>query len=366
MTTKAIFGKAKVLAQTGLILAILRVRLSGVVYPEAKSFIIQPTVDMNVERLPSGDYSIRWLKKADRVQVYQDDKLLSEVTNGDHTTISGITEPHPIFILKFFGGDLDQQRIEVGSRNIPLEGGHNFRDLGGYQTSDGHRVRWGRVYRSGSLGHLTENDLNLLEKLGVKIVCDFRTQMELREEPDKLPPGVKYQHMPLSPENQLTPSASDIMKNLKNLDAWMLRTYINIFIDQNGMLFGEILRLAADEANLPLLFHCTAGKDRTGIAASLLLLALGVPESTVIADYSLTNFSFDALYTRLAEHMPNARLRSRLTYALQPLLFANPSTLTTALRHIDEKYGSVRNYLIQQAGITETHLERLHANLLHP
>ncbi len=133
-------------------------------------------------------------------------------------------------------------------------------------------------------------------------------------------------------------------------------------IDDHAPVFGQVFRRLADPDSLPALVHCTAGKDRAGLTMALLLLALGVPEAVVIADYSLSNRYYD----HFRRYVPLKRLRllGVTVEDMQPFLVADPQILRDALRYLAERYGSVLDYLRQQAGVDDETLERLKANLL--
>ncbi len=176
------------------------------------------------------------------------------------------------------------------TRVLPLQGGRNFRDLGGYRTTDGRTVKWGLLYRSGQMHDLTPADYVTLQKLGIRTVCDFRDTAERTKEPTLWPAGQRPKV--LSDDYALDMSA---MKIPGDPSTWtqrqvvtaMTATYPKLLDQFNGQyrrMFAELLAGA-----VPLAFHCTAGKDRTGVAAALLLTALGVPRATIVDDYLLSN-----------------------------------------------------------------------------
>ena len=176
------------------------------------------------------------------------------------------------------------------TRVLPLQGGRNFRDLGGYRTADGRSVKWGLLYRSGQMHDLTAADYTYLQKRGIRTVCDFRDTGERTREPTLWPAGQRPKV--LSDDYTLDVSA---MKLPGDPAGWtreqvvtaMTATYPQLLDQFNGQyarMFAELLA-----GDVPLAFHCTAGKDRTGVAAALLLTALGVPRTTVVEDYLLSN-----------------------------------------------------------------------------
>jgi protein-tyrosine phosphatase len=189
----------------------------------------------------------------------------------------------------------------VEAASIVLEGAPNFRDIGGYATTDGRVVRSGRVFRSGHLARLTDKDLASLTALGVRTVVDFRSKFGVEAfGTDRLPDGARYVWLPIGaggadPAMRAAWEAGrfSALPDLAEANRTMIR--------ENAAEFGQMMMLFADAANLPLVFHCIGGKDRTGIAAALLLSMLGVPWSSVRNDYLASNSYFEAsMESRLA------------------------------------------------------------------
>ncbi len=262
----------------------------------------------------------------------------------------------------FFALDFGRRRLITAERTLPLSGGVNFRDVGGYQTADGRAVRWGQVYRAGSLAELTDDDVAALGALGLRLVCDLRSADELARHADRLPPGATHAHRPIVGEVSRLRRVVTLYRKRHRLQE-LLQEVNQVMLDQNGPTFVDVLLLAADPANRPLVIHCTAGKDRTGLAVALLLLALGVPEETVVADYTLSNHAFDVLAGRMRPEM--ARLYS-LGFGeaqLQPFLLAEARTLRGALAHLRRRYGSL-DWYFQRAGLSADTLDALRAELL--
>jgi protein-tyrosine phosphatase len=253
-------------------------------------------------------------------------------------------------------GDDDHQRI------IPLEGADNLRDLGGYTTADGRRVRWGRLYRAGRLDALTQEDITTLAEMNITTVCDFRTAEERQAMPDRLPPAAEHKIMPVFEEDPV--QRWRVLVNRHRLLDLFAEVYTGPILEGGAETYGELIRLAAAEENLPLLFHCTAGKDRTGVAAALILLVLGVDRATVINDYLLTNHTADVLIAEVAHQLGARNVRGVTVEQIYPLLAAAPALIEAALAHIDEHYGGAEGYLRQRAGVSAETLDRLRQLLL--
>lgn len=271
----------------------------------------------------------------------------------------GIEYPDPLsFIIE------PESEVPLDERILKLEGGINFRDIGGYRTVDGRVTRRGLVYRSGVLSRLTESDWERVAALGVRQICDLRSDEEIAEDPENLPGDIGYRHLPLTTENQSFARLRMLLFNRTAIPTLLPNAYTSVMIDNNPQVFGEVLRQIAAPDNLPMILHCTAGKDRTGVAVMLLLLVLGVPARVVAADYTLSNYYFEFFreVARVALK-PVAPLGFKAE-DLQPLLSAESKTVETVINHINQKYGSIETYLINHAGVSAETIDHLRDLLL--
>ncbi|HVO41967.1 MAG TPA: tyrosine-protein phosphatase [Aggregatilineales bacterium] len=343
-------------------------------YPTAESLIIQPQVDVIVARQPNDDLLITWTLNAEAVEIYggpQPDHIdrtapLARVVGERSASISGLDPAQRTYFELAFHRGSTVTRRKTAERALPLQGGANFRDLGGYHTADGRSVRWGCIFRSGGLSRLTEQDGVYLSRMGLRVVCDLRTEREINEEPDQIPEGAQYLKIPILSDEESAESARYMLGNLKRLDAMVEESYTDLMVDQKAAVFGDVLRLCANPDNLPAMIHCTAGKDRTGVAIVLLLMALGVPDETIIADYSLTNM----YYTHLRDAQ-RSNLRKLAVFRVTlndflPALTANPTLIRATIHHIQAHYGTIEAYLTGPAGLEPDALNRLRDNLLEP
>ena len=227
--------------------------------------------------------------------------------------------------------------------DVRLEGGRNFRDLGGYATADGRRVRRGRLYRSGAPVGLTANDRARLEGLGLHRVIDLRSREERVREPADWPLSVgaavlEFDYS-LNPDDYLGLMRADVTPD--ELEGLMCRFYREMpyaFVAPYKALFAELLAVQG-----PLAFHCAAGKDRTGIAAALVLSVLGVARETVIDDYLVSNHMLDPESLGRPSHMPPAifNLVARVERTWIEATFA----------HIDAEDGSIANFIEHRLGV---------------
>ncbi|MFW5901401.1 MAG: tyrosine-protein phosphatase [Thermodesulfobacteriota bacterium] len=253
----------------------------------------------------------------------------------------------------------------VAERRVPMEGAANFRDLGGYRSAAGRRLQWGKVFRSDGLYRLKEKDLELFEQIGICQVFDFRTPSEAAAAPNRLPHTrpVGYLNLPVS-RGEFDFMAA--MKRIAKGDTdwltpdFMVSGYIHN-LEAHAKKWGRVLRHVAGAGNAPTLFHCTGGKDRTGICAALILLALNVPEETVIRDHQLSNVYIAALIPRIKERIAAYGIDPDL---LDPYLTAPEEAITAAIDHLRLHYGSACAYLREKAGVYPGELDQLRENLL--
>lgn len=273
--------------------------------------------------------------------------------------LSGVhTVPRPYFKLH----TQQQNSLSLAERVLPFEKINNFRDLGGYQTTQGQTVKWGLVYRSGHLGNPDAADMELLQDLGIKTIIDLRSASEHEKHPDVTLPGANYLQIPLFrsdpfPFTHIVFQRHKLGKRLEDI-------YTHWVIDGSAKELGKIFRLMSDPANLPVVIHCTAGKDRTGITAALLLLALGVNESTAVFDYTLSNCAADRFLVDYQQPLSFVRFLGIKQEHFYPIIATPPQMMEATIHHIKRKYGSVRNYLVKTACVPEEILCQLMHTLL--
>ena len=237
---------------------------------------------------------------------------------------------------------------------VPLTGTSNFRDLGGYTTTDGKRVRRGMVFRSAALGGLTAADQSVVAGLGLRTVCDFRGRREREGAPTQVP-GTAIVPLPIEPS--VGASLRDLL-HTKEASGEALQTVLEQAYRAYALTCTMQYRAMLDRVlagGTPLLFHCTAGKDRTGFGAALLLTALGVPWEQVVADFEATN----QLWRR--DTLPGAGLPLVIR---ESLLRADPALLAAAFDAVRSEYGAVDRYLEHAIGLGRERLAQLRAILL--
>lgn len=331
-----------------------------------------PLVNIDVKRDNKRIFTIRWESKTKDigVEVFVGDSprtinrkvSVASVKGKTSVKIDGLDpDTRHYFEVVSEGG----QSIIAAERHQPFKGVVNFRDLGGYETADGHRLKWGQVFRSGHLARVAEEDKRLIKRMGIKVICDFRTPGEMEAQPDWLPEdgSTTYLHYPIV-HGEFDPV--EAMESLQKGDvSWLtedfiIKRYIQK-IDEFPKVWGEILKMLVDPDNRPLVFHCTAGKDRAGACAALILLALGVPEDTIIYDHGLSN-----VYIADALEKINERIRAMGVdpEKVAPYFTAPRNAIVTFVDHIRKSYGSASEYLMTRAGLNKKTLELLKKELL--
>ncbi len=239
-------------------------------------------------------------------------------------------------------------------RQIDLAGCLNFRDLGGYPTATGQTVRWRQLFRSDALHLLTSVDVaRLRDELAIGLVIDLRSTFELRAAgrgPLEREPMV-FHHVPLFDGD--TKGAKDSTPQISLADRYFFLAQIA------AKPIARVLTLLA-EHDAPAIYHCAAGKDRTGVISAILLGLLGVPEGMIVADYAATKENLDAIVERLMSLKGYRTMLSRLP---PDTLHAEPDTMIGFLERLRTEYGSLREYALS-AGVATPALERLRARLL--
>lgn len=247
-------------------------------------------------------------------------------------------------------------------RLLPLKGADNCRDLGGYQTADGHHVKWGIIYRSGNLHDLSRSDKKYLLNAGIIRVVDFRGPTEMKKEKDRLPKGISYMHYPINiagEDMRGEIKAVVLGKSEMNINDYLVNANRQLVHDYADVYEIWLKELIANPLALPQIFHCTAGKDRAGFAAALLLGILGVPDETIMQDYMKTN-EYKEKYIEKTIRMVNILTVSKdRGEMIRPMLSAETRYLKTAFEAIHTHWGSWENYAIEKLEMTPQDIETL-------
>ncbi|WP_192456421.1 tyrosine-protein phosphatase [Musicola keenii] len=248
---------------------------------------------------------------------------------------------------------------------LPLDGGVNFRDLGGIIVSDGRRVRSGKLFRSGALDMLSDTDCDHLARVPVAHIVDYRDENEAALRPDRLWDGARYHQVPANPlRHEITANLESLgSEKLEAFDsrAFMLELYRRLpFGNPAYQHLVALLRQPDDGA---LVQHCAVGKDRTGIGSALVLFALGADEQTVMEDYLLTEHTLTPFRRQLLEDLA-ASLSEKALRRFDFVLSAREEFLSMALHTMRERYGSVDGWLTQEFGLDAGARDALKAKYL--
>ncbi len=218
----------------------------------------------------------------------------------------------------------------------------NFRDLGGIVTTDGWKVKQGLLFRSGDFFSLSPQDILTLEQMNLSTIIDLRAQREIDKRPDKVPSTIK-ELIHIDIHDAARDKAERFLENndAEGLETVLIGDYIRM-TDTCQAEFSRFLQILATTENLPLVYHCAAGKDRTGLATVFLLTALGVDIQNIWDDYMATN-EYAASYTeKIIRKVTESGLNGSI---LRPLLEVRKEYLGSALTHIDEKYNGLKCFV---------------------
>lgn len=255
-------------------------------------------------------------------------------------------------------------------RLLNFEGIHNFRDLGGYPTDDGRQVRWGALYRGATLAHASAADLEGLQRLQLRTLVDFRSQQEKDEEPNRLPEPLAFEVVDIPTlDDGNKAMVAEIFERVEtgNFDGFdpdgtmvtANRQFATEFTPQFSRFIAEVQRAGGE----PVAWHCSAGKDRTGWAAAVLLRILGVPQDVVIADYMESKEH--ALAARSGQlRMLRLFKGDEAADKLAVLMGVEEHWLQAGFDAVDEQWGSFDAYVRDGLGLTTDDIETLRNQLL--
>lgn len=267
---------------------------------------------------------------------------------GAATDLAAPVSPRPYFLVRAADG----RQTRVAERLLPLTGGRNYRDLGGWRTTDGRQVKWGKIYRSGVMTGLTMADIAYLQGLGVTAICDLRDPRERATEPS---PFLKAGGPKVAAFDYETVSLAPFVAMTMREQA--VQGFTNAYVallDRLAPHFTDLFARLADGAG-PLAMNCSAGKDRTGLASALVLSALGVPRPTVIADYALSE-----TYVPAAHYAPRFPAFAKTPWAVtKVILGSDPEVMRRTLATIDTRWGGPLTLAKANYGLTDATRQKL-------
>ncbi|MFD2331866.1 tyrosine-protein phosphatase [Cohnella sp. GCM10020058] len=306
-----------------------------------------------------GPAKVYWSTSPDNIE--KNGKLLAATYTryGGHVAVDPKPGARIYFLIKGGNG----ATITASERHVDLEGAANFRDLGGYTTTDGRTVKWGKLFRADAIGRLTDADQKKLQSMGLTTDVDYRTDAEVKSLPDPVINGVNYvrtdEGNPGSNTDFGTILASGLMKDKESAVQMMIQG--NKSMVDNPKFYVQLMALLNDPANMALVQHCTAGKDRTGLGSAIILLTLGVDEKTVMSDYLLSNVynaannqkSIDALKTQVQDN--------NVIEAVTALMGVQKEFLQASLDEMKAKYGSIDKFIEDGLGVSKQERAKLKA-----
>lgn len=268
------------------------------------------------------------------------------------------TQKRSIFLFKTSEG-----QVLLAERRLPIEKGYNFRDLGGIKNKEGRFVCWGKLFRTDEMNKLNAADLAYLVSTGLKTVVDFRTDTEkegglggmLPAAPDILPSTVTNTYdLKINAGNIFSDEIiGAISKGMSEEETAqiMIDSYVEMVnFDDYVAQYKEFFKYIQDANTLPLSFHCSAGKDRTGVATMLILSALDVDKETIMKDYLLSKDYIASKYSSFLKIYPQ----------IAPLVTVDEKYLNAAYDAIDKKYGSMTKFLTETLGIDIQKMKELY------
>ena len=252
-------------------------------------------------------------------------------------------------------------------RKLPLEGAHNFRELGGFETLDNRKVKWGLLYRSDALNELSDEDLDYLQRLKLNAIIDFRSPIERNDKPDRFIENVNVHLMPIDPFGDN--SSQDPNKSFEEIQREMFYGDLdisNFLVDFNQDLvsnFSDVYKnfvgMLIKNEGLPLVFHCTAGKDRAGFASVLILSILGVPRDKIIQDYLATNIYTEKEIDKKLMQIELFSFFQADTDSLRKVMGVEERYILAAFNQIDKEWGGMDRYIKEGLSLSDTDVEQI-------
>ncbi|MGN1343214.1 MAG: tyrosine-protein phosphatase [Traorella sp.] len=279
---------------------------------------------------------------------------IKSLDDEDYTISEGKMILHSSKIHPLFEVIMNDKKEIIGERLIEEVGILNFRDLGGYETMDGKQVKYGCFYRSSPIVFNDEKSRNCFNELNMKAILDFRSQVEVNQRADEKFDNVSYYHINAIHDDQFEGSL-DVRELLANNKADLLKTYMEriykLIPFHHNPAYKKMFDLML-EGNIPFVFHCSAGKDRTGFGAYLILRVLGVSDEVALEDYLLSNDYLFESSQKLIQSFGDEELA-------KDLFFVKREYLMYSMKAIYEKYGDFKNYLKEEYDVDDDKIKRL-------
>ncbi|MDR0543249.1 MAG: tyrosine-protein phosphatase [Dysgonamonadaceae bacterium] len=329
----------------------------------------EPKISAACELTPNGTYLIKWETfppMEGTVKVYESSRpdsfdLTSPVFEQNIQT--GYRRVLPSVLSRTYFKLVFNRKYStiVSERTVPTQGIFNFRDLGGYYNRNNKQIRWGKIYRSGSLGKATGYDRRILAGLHLETLVDLRTEQESFYDPNKYKMPQVY-NLPLRGNGHDIFFNEILSRKMRLTDILDYdRDVFSFILENNTDYFIRMFDVLLEEKNYPVVISCFLGKDRTAIASALILAALDVDEETIYEDYLLSNNLID--YHRLVRNAESYSFDIQET--ITALYSAHHKTIRHAFEEIRANYGSMHNYMEKELHLTGKKREKLKSILLN-
>lgn len=330
----------------------------------------QPTLSVT---LRDGSYQIRWSGFAEGARLFTSAVPYDPAP----TPLGGLTGPeHTVpFAGKraYFAVQAGEaEPVWAAARAVEIPSVENFRDLGGYPARDGRSVRWGRFFRSAALNGLPSGEQAVLAGMRVAQVFDFRAASEAASTPDMLPEGTAYRNVPAftasgEAARLVEMDLADRMRAIRTrADAEPVRAMFGAVYAElpfANAAYRQVFGALDSESGLPLILHCTAGKDRTGVICALILLALGVPKELVVEDYLLSAPYREAGNRQLLAAFARMGASEAALELAAEMITVTPAMLSRALDAVGERYPAIEAFLAAEYGVDAARIS--HWRALH-
>jgi protein-tyrosine phosphatase len=330
-----------------------------------------PQISAVCELVSDGTYLIKWETfppMEGKVKIYESPQPDSfnlnspvfeqDIKDGYKRVLAIPTSPRVYFKLVFN----KKYSIITTDRKVPMQGIFNFRDLGGYYNQENKQIQWSKLYRSGSLAMATKRDMDVLNKLDVETIIDFRTEKESYTYPNKFKAPQVY-NLPLR-GNRHDIFFNEILSQKMKLNDILSydQDVFSFLLENNSDYFIKMFDILLEEKNYPIVIYCSLGKDRSAIATILILAALDVEEDIIMDDYLLSNelINYRSL-VRNADMYP-----IEVQESITALFRAHKDSFKYTLELIKTNYGSIDNYLEKELNLTHKKREKLKNILLYP
>ena len=294
----------------------------------------------------------------------------SQVLGTTDENFMELSDPYPgrhsYFYLQHHRSDKESGKV-VASRSILLENGLNLRDLGGYRSRDGRTICWGKIFRSGQLNSLTPNDHKMLEHINIGTVCDFRHNTEREKFPVDLPPADRQMlNLDITPGSiasfftEVSQKHAITAVDMQQIMCEINRELVNHYSDRYSTMLQGLLN--NDDG---FLFCCAAGKDRTGFGAAVIMMALDIPQETIIEDYMLSNYylQISKQIERIKKYMHEQSEKTDIE-SMRPMFEVHPEYIQSALDEIVTRYGNTARFLEDGLGFSPQMQKQLQEKFL--